>query len=115
MTLTLSPEIEQLLNKAAVEQGRTPEELIEEVVLEKFVRPRVVSGFGPLGQAMQTKVNTPKLNPLAGLTPEEREERRQEALARIHSGYFKSRLSSSEEFMARKAEEKMLEERHWRK
>lgn len=112
MTLTLSPEIERLLNRAAAEQGRTPEELAEEAVLEKFVRPQVVSEFGPLGQAMQAKMNTPKPNPLAGLTPEEREERRQETLARIRSGYFKSRLSSSEEFMARKAEEKALEESH---
>ena len=45
------------------------------------------------------------------LSPEEREARRQEALARIRSGYYQSSLSSSEEFMARKADEKALEDR----
>lgn len=37
MTLTLSPEIERVLTKAAAEQGRTPEELTEQAVREKYV------------------------------------------------------------------------------
>ena len=40
MTLTLSPEIERVLTKAAAEQGRTPEELTEQAVREKFARPQ---------------------------------------------------------------------------
>ena len=40
MTLTLSPEIERLLNKAAQQQGRTPEELAEQTLREKYALPR---------------------------------------------------------------------------
>lgn len=36
MTLTLSPEIMRVLTKAAEQQGRTPEELTEEAVREKY-------------------------------------------------------------------------------
>lgn len=39
MTLTLSPEIERLLTKAAAEQGRTPEELAEQTLREKYASP----------------------------------------------------------------------------
>lgn len=115
MTLTLSAEIERVLTKAAAEQGRTPEELTEQAVREKYALPQAVGEFGPLGQAIRARVNAPPSDPLADLSPEEREQRRQEALARIHSGYFQSRLSSSEEFSARKAEEKAAEEKRWRK
>ncbi len=40
MTLTLSPEIERVLTKAAAEQGRTPEELTEQAVREKYALPQ---------------------------------------------------------------------------
>ncbi len=37
MTLTLSPEIEKALTQAAVETGRSPEELVAETLREKYV------------------------------------------------------------------------------
>lgn len=113
MTLTLSPEIERILTRAATEQRRTTDELAEQAIREKYVRPQAVGEFGARGRELQALSNTPAPDRLAGLTPEERERRRQEALALIRSGYFKSRLSSSEEHSARKAEEKALEERRW--
>ncbi len=40
MTLTLSPEIEAVLTKVAVRQGTTPEQIVMEMVQEKFAVPR---------------------------------------------------------------------------
>ena len=37
MTLTLSPEIEKALTAAAVRKGTTPEQIVTEMVQEKFV------------------------------------------------------------------------------
>lgn len=39
MTLTLSPEIMRVLTKAAEQQGRTPEELAEQTLREKYALP----------------------------------------------------------------------------
>ena len=36
MTLTLSPEIEDVLTKAAARQGTTPDQIVTEMVQEKF-------------------------------------------------------------------------------
>ena len=114
MTLTLSPEIEKALTEAAAQSGRTPDELAEETLRVKFALP--VGYVGPRGEELRAQVNAAKgMFAPKELSPEEKETRRQEALARIHSGYYASRLSSSEEFSARKAEEKALEERHWQK
>ena len=110
MTLTLSPEIEKALTEASVKTGRPPEELAEETLRIKFGVP--VGFMGPRGEELRAQVNAVRPR-LEKLSDEEKEQRRQEALARIHSGYFAERLSSSEEFSARKAEEKALEERHW--
>ena len=40
MTLTLSPEIEKALTAAAARQGTTPEQIVTEMVQEKFVLPQ---------------------------------------------------------------------------
>ena len=111
MTLTLSPEIEKALTEASIKTGRTPDELAEETLRFKFGIP--VGHVGPRGEELRAQINAKTPAPKK-LTPEEKEQRRQEALARIHSGYFTDRLSSSEEFSARKAEEIALEERRWR-
>jgi len=114
MTLTLSPEIEKALTAAAAKLGRTPDELAEETLRVRFGVP--VGHVGPRGEELRAQVNAAKgMFAQAELSPEEKEKRRQEALARIHSGYYVSRLSSSEEFSAHKAEEKALEERRWLK
>lgn len=119
MTLTLSPEIERLLNKAAQQQGRTPEELAEQTLREKYALPeesheekkaRIQEIMGSMAYLGPSRITEDRAEEVAR---EEREERRQEALARIRSGYYQSRLSSTEDYMARKAEEKALEERHW--
>ena len=112
MTLTLSPEIEKALTEAAVKTGRTPDELAEETLRLKFGVP--VGHVGPRGEELRAQINAKTPAPKE-LTPEEAEQRRQEALALIRSGYFRDRLSSSEEFSAQKAEEKALEERRWHK
>ena len=113
MTLTLSPEIEKALAEAAVETGKTPDELAEETLRARFKIP--LDHTGPLGEELRARVNAAKgMFSSEDISSEDMEKRRQEALARIHSGYYVSRLSSSEEFSARKAEEKFLEERHWR-
>lgn len=39
MTLTLSPEIEKALTTAAARQGTTPDQIVTEMVQEKFVLP----------------------------------------------------------------------------
>ena len=112
MTITLSPDIERVLTEEAARRQKTPDELVEETLRARFPVP--VGHVGPRGEELRAWMNAPR--PLAPvLTTEEREERRQEALARIRSGYYVTRLSSSEEFSARKAEEKALEERRWHK
>ncbi len=114
MTITLSPEIEKALTEAAVELGRTPDELAEEALRVRFAVP--IGHVGPRGEELRAQVNAARgMFTPQDLSPEEKEKRRQEALEQIHSGYYVSRLSSSEEFSARKAEEKALEERHWHK
>ena len=40
MTLTLSPEIERAVTAAAARQGTTPEQIVTEMVQEKFVLPQ---------------------------------------------------------------------------
>lgn len=40
MTLTLSPEIEKALTVAAARQGTTPDQIVTEMVKEKFVLPQ---------------------------------------------------------------------------
>jgi hypothetical protein len=113
MTLTLSPEIERVLTTAAAKRGETPDELAEQTLRIKFGLP--VGHVGPLGEKLRAQVNAALGMPPKELSAEEKEQRRQEALAFIRSGYFAERLSSSEEFSARKAEEKALEERRWHK
>jgi|GEM_PF-3018172 len=112
MTLTLSPEIEQALTETAVKSGRRPDELAEEALRIQLRLP--VGHVGQRGLELRTEVNanTPYLSEV---TAEEKELRRQEALTRVRSGYFAERLSSSEEFSARKAQEKALEEKRWYK
>ena len=112
MTITLSPELERVLTQEAARREKTPDELAEEILRARFPVP--VGHVGPRGGALRAQVNAPQ-PPAPTLTAEEKEERRQEALARIRSGYYVSRLSSSEEFSARKEEEKALEERRWHK
>lgn len=43
MTLTLSPEIERALTAAAARQGTTPEQIVTELVQNKFVLPQETS------------------------------------------------------------------------
>jgi hypothetical protein len=112
MTITLSPDVERALAKEAARRGTTPDELAEETLRVRFAVP--VGHVGPRGEELRAQINAPQA-PVPELSAEEKEARRQEALARIHSGYYVSRLSSSEEFSARKAEEKALEERRWHK
>ena len=112
MTLTLSPEIETALTEAAVRQGTTPDALAEEALRMRLGIP--VGHVGPRGEELRAQVNAAQ-TPIPELSAEETETRRQEALALVHSGYFRNRLSSSETFNARKAEEKALEQRHWQK
>ena len=112
MTLTLSPEIERVLTETAAKSGRRPDELAEEALRIQLRLP--IGQAGPRGLELQAQVNAKRPAP-AELTTGEKELRRQEALALIKSGYFRDRLSSSEEFSARKAEEKALEERRWSK
>ncbi len=112
MTLTFSPEIERVLAEEAARRGTTPDELAEQALRIKFGMP--VGHVGPLGEKLRAQVNAALgMPPPKELSAEEKEQRRQEALARIHSGYYAERLSSSEEFAARKAEEISLEERRW--
>ena len=40
MTLTLSPEIEKVLTAAAARQGTTPDQIVTEMVQEKFAVPQ---------------------------------------------------------------------------
>ena len=40
MTLALSPEIEKVLTEAAARQGTTPDQIVTEMVQEKFVLPK---------------------------------------------------------------------------
>jgi len=40
MTLTLSPDVEKALAEAAVEQGKTPDELAEEIFRERYMPPQ---------------------------------------------------------------------------
>ncbi len=110
MTLTLSPEIEKALTETATKSGRKPDEVAEEALRIQLRLP--VGHVGPRGLELRAQINVKTPAP-AELTAEEKEQRRQEALARIRSGYFAERLSSSEEFSARKAEEKALEEKRW--
>ena len=112
MTLTLTPEIEKALTEAAARQGTTPDALAEQALRIRFGIP--VGSVGPLGEGLKAQVNAAQ-TPTPELSPEEKETRRQEALALVRSGYFRNKLSSSETFNARKAEEKALEERHWHK
>ena len=112
MTITLSPDVKQALAEEAARQGTTPEQAAERILRARLAVP--VGHVGPRGEELRAQMNAPR-TPLPELSPEEKEARRQEALARIHSGYYISRLSSSEEFSARKAEEKALEERRWHK
>ncbi len=112
MTLTLSPEIEKALAEEAARQGTTPEQAADGILRARLAVP--VGHVGPHGEQLRAQVNAVR-EVLVELSPEEKEQRRQEALALIRSGYFKSRLSSSEEFSARKEEEKALEERRWHK
>ena len=114
MTLTLSPEIEKALTEAAIGSGKTPEELAEEALRMRFGIP--VGHVGLRGEELRAKVNAARgIFASKELSPEEKDQQRQEALARIRSGYFRNTLSSSEAFNARKAEEKALEERRWQK
>ena len=112
MILTLSPEIEKALTDAATKSGRKLNEVAEEALRIQLRLP--VGLVGPRGLELRAQVNA-KTPPLVEVTAEEKEQRRQEALARIRSGYFAERLSSSEEFSTRKAEEKALEERRLHK
>jgi hypothetical protein len=112
MTITLSPEIELVLTEEAARQGTTPEQTLENALRIQFSLP--VGQVGPWGEELRAWMNTPRpAEP--ELSAEEKESRRQEALARVRSGYYVDRLSSSEEHSARKAEEKAMEERRWRK
>ncbi len=112
MTLTLSPEIEKALTEAAARQGTTPDALAEQALRIRFGIP--IGHVGPRGEELQAQVNAAQAL-IPELSPEETERQRQEALALVRSGYFRNKLSSSETFNARKAEEKALEERHWHK
>jgi len=112
MTLTLSPEIEKALTETAIKSGRRPDELAEEALRIQLRLP--VGQTGPRGLELRAQVNANTPAP-AEVTAEEKEQRRQEALARIRSGYFAERLSSSEEFSDRKTQEKALEEKRWYK
>lgn len=109
MTLTLSPEMEQVLAAEADKLGKTPDELAEQTLRIKFGVP--VGSVGPVGKKLRVQVNAAPVIPPKEPSVEEKEQRRQEALERIHSGYFAKRLSFSEEFSARKAAEKDLEEK----
>ena len=112
MTLTLSPEIEKALTEAVARQGTTPDALAEQALRIRFGIP--VGSVGTLGEELKAQVNAAQ-TPTPELSPEEKETRRQEALALVRSGYLRNKLSSSGTFNARKAEEKALEERHWHK
>ncbi len=114
MTLTLSPEIERALTEEAARRGTTPEQAAERILESGLAVP--VGHVGSRGEELRAQVNAARgMFAPQDLSPEEKEKRRQEALALIHSGYFQDNLSSSEEFSARKAEEKALEEKRWYK
>lgn len=89
MTITLIPEVEGAVCEAARRQGTTPDQVANETLKS--------------------------LLPLAPQEPvpseDERAKSKQEALARIQSGYYARRLSSSEDFEARKKDEIALQER----
>ncbi len=112
MTLTLSPEVERALEEEASRRGMTPEQAADGILRARLAVP--VGHVGPRGEELRAQVNAVREPPLE-LSLEEKEKRRQEAIALIRSGYFAERLSSSEEFSARKEGEKTLEERRWHK
>lgn len=89
MTITLKPNIEQALREIAARRGVTPDQLIEERLQE-----------GPLSALREA------------MDAEERERRRQEALALVESGYFAHLLGPSS-LMQDKTEERAREERRW--
>jgi len=90
LTITLTPKTEQALREAAARRGVTPDQLIEESLQE-----------GPLS-ALREDMNA-----------EERERRRQEALALVESGHF-ARLLGPSSLMQDKSEERAREERRWK-
>lgn len=90
MTITLKPETERAIEEAARRRGVTPDAVVEETMARELM---------PI-------LHEPDADAA------ERERRRQGAWSLIKSGYFARLLGSSDEFMARKAEEKALEDRH---
>ena len=85
MTITLSPETERALTEAAVELGKTPDELAEQALRTQYL---------PLNN-------------------EEQEQEALRAKVKAARGMFAHVSGGSYAFMARKRYEKLLEERHW--
>ena len=86
MTITLKPETERAIEEAARRRGVTPEQIVETAVSQDLAQD------DPQGVSL----------------------RRREAIAAAQ-GKFAHLPGSTEEFMARKAEEKALEERRWQR
>lgn len=91
MTITLIPEVESAVCEAARRQGTTPDQVANETL--KSLLP-------PTPETLASE-------------DEERERRKQEALARIQSGYY-ARLLGPSRLMQDKAEERAREERRWK-
>ncbi len=86
MTLTLSPEIEKALTEAATQSGRTPDELAEETLRNRYLSPNHAA---------------------------EQEADELQAKVKAARGMFSHISGGSYEFMRNKVYEKLLEERHW--
>jgi len=91
MTIALKPETERAIEEAARRRGVTPDTVVEETMARELL----------------------PVPPPQDLDAEERERRRQEALARIESGYYAELLGPSS-LTQDKAEERAREERRWK-
>ena len=90
MILTLKPETERAIEEAARQRGTTPDAVVEETMARELLPAPAQPGDA-----------------------EERARRKQEAYARIKSGYY-ARLLGPSSYMGDKAEERTREERRWR-
>ena len=86
VTLELRPDTEAAARAAAQAEGVGVEDFLKTLLEGQLLKPR---------------------QDLVGA------DSREAALSRIQSGFYAGRLSPSDEFAARKEEEKALEERHW--
>lgn len=91
MTITLKPETEQAIEEVARRRGVTPDAVVEEIMTRELLSDP----------------------PIPNSDAADREQRRQEAMALVESGYF-ARLLGPSSLMQEKSEERAREERRWR-